>query len=223
MSAIAPAGDGQSQNRPRSRKGMLTRARLLDAAKEIFEEHGFLDARISDIAERAGLSHGAFYRYFDSKEQVFREVAETLDDRLSEPMESVISARASSGNPRDRLYASIHSHLERYRDEARIMGVIEQVARYDEHVRAVRSARSQRHRHDIEASIRQMQRRGLADGTIKPEIAAAALASMVERFAEMWLAQGQLDCDLDDAAETLAALFVNGLHLKPAKQARSRT
>jgi AcrR family transcriptional regulator len=31
------------------------------AAKEIFENDGFLDARISDIAERAGLSHGSFY------------------------------------------------------------------------------------------------------------------------------------------------------------------
>ncbi|MET0912254.1 MAG: TetR/AcrR family transcriptional regulator, partial [Acidimicrobiales bacterium] len=57
---------------PRSRKGEETRARLVVAAKEVFEEHGFVEARISDIAKRAGLSsHGAFYHYFDSKEQVF--------------------------------------------------------------------------------------------------------------------------------------------------------
>ena len=66
----------EAQNGPRSRKGEQTRARLLDAAKEIFEDNGFLEARISDIAERAGLSHGAFYHYFDSKEQIFREIAE---------------------------------------------------------------------------------------------------------------------------------------------------
>ena len=68
-------------NGPRSRKGAETRARLLAAAKEIFEENGFLDARISDIAERAGLSHGSFYHYFDSKEEVFREVAESVEDQ----------------------------------------------------------------------------------------------------------------------------------------------
>jgi len=96
VSAVEPAGEGEAQNGPRSRKGVQTRARLLDAAKEIFEENGFLEARISDIAERAGLSHGAFYHYFDSKEQVFREVAETLDDQLAEPMESVIFAPRSS-------------------------------------------------------------------------------------------------------------------------------
>ena len=36
---------------------------------------------------------------------------------------------------------------------------------------------------------------------------------MVERFAEMWLAQGQLEADLDDAADTLARLCVNALGL----------
>ena len=76
--------------RSASRKGIETRARLLGAAKEVFEQDGFLDARISDIAERAGLSHGSFYHYFESKEEVFREVAAEVEQRLSEPLYSVI-------------------------------------------------------------------------------------------------------------------------------------
>jgi len=139
VSTVAAAGKGEAQNGPRSRKGVQTRARLLDAAKDIFREDGFLEARISDIAERAGLSHGAFYHYFDSKEQIFREIAETLDDRLSEPMENIIFAPGSSTSPRERLFGALHGHLESYQDEAQIMGVIEQVARYDEHVGAVRA------------------------------------------------------------------------------------
>jgi len=211
----ATAGD--VQNGPRSRKGEQTRARLLDAAKEIFEENGFLEARISDIAERAGLSHGAFYHYFDSKEQIFREIAEMLDDELAEPMDSVILAPGSSADPHERLQIALRKHLEHYRDEAKIMGVIEQVSRYDDHVAAVRSARGERHREQIEKSIRGMQRRGIADPTLDPKIAAAALGSMVERFAEMALAQGQLNCKLDDAADTLATLFVNALQMKGSR------
>src|SRR5213592_5031135 len=93
----------EAQNGPRSRKGEQTRARLLDAAKEIFEENGFLEARISDIAERAGLSHGAFYHYFDSKEQIFREIAEAMDDRLNAPLGDVVLAPSSQTTPRDRI------------------------------------------------------------------------------------------------------------------------
>jgi AcrR family transcriptional regulator len=215
VSALVAHRDGDDRAAPRSRKGVQTRARLLDAAKQIFEEKGFLEARISDIAERAGLSHGAFYHYFDSKEQIFREVAETLDARLSEPMESVLLAPATGGGPRDRMLLTLRRHFEAYAEEARIMGVIEEVSRYDEHVFAVRAAGNARHRDAIAGSIRGMQRRRRADTTLDPEIAAAALGSMIERFAEMWLAQKQLDADFDDVAATLATLMVNALGLQP--------
>jgi AcrR family transcriptional regulator len=214
MSALpAPGARDEAPTIPRSRKGVQTRGRLLDAAKQIFEERGFFEARISDIAERAGLSHGAFYHYFDSKEQVFREVAKALDDRLSEPMSSVMLAPGSDITPRDRFYLAIHRHLEAYREEARIMGVIEQVARYDEHVFALRASAAARHRSEMADSIRRMQRRRRADPKLDPEIAAAALGSMVERLAEMWLAQKQLDANVDDVADTLATLFANAFGL----------
>ena len=92
---------------PRSRKGIETRARLVTAAKEVFEESGFLDARISDIAERAGLSHGSFYHYFESKEEVFREVAAEVDDRLSAPLDSVIFDSSSHASPSERIRQAI--------------------------------------------------------------------------------------------------------------------
>jgi len=90
---------GEKPSGPRSRKGIETRARLLAAAKEVFEQDGFLDARISDIAERAGLSHGSFYHYFESKEEVFREVAAEVEQRLSEPLYSVILDANSTASP----------------------------------------------------------------------------------------------------------------------------
>ncbi|BDG06084.1 TetR/AcrR family transcriptional regulator [Anaeromyxobacter oryzae] len=44
---------------------------LLDAARTEFAAHGLAGARVEDIARRAGLSKGAFYLHFDTKEQVF--------------------------------------------------------------------------------------------------------------------------------------------------------
>src|SRR6185295_11301824 len=80
---------------PRSSKAIRTRERLVEAAKEVFEESGFLEARISDIASRAGQSHGSFYYYFNSKEEIFREVAAAVDERLFAPMDEVILAHSS--------------------------------------------------------------------------------------------------------------------------------
>jgi len=44
---------------------------ILDAAVEVFSEKGFAAARVEDVAKRAGLSKGAVYLYFDSKEALF--------------------------------------------------------------------------------------------------------------------------------------------------------
>ena len=57
------------------------RARLLAAAREVFERDGFLDARVTDISAAAGVAHGSFYTYFRSKTEVFRVlVAGTMDE-----------------------------------------------------------------------------------------------------------------------------------------------
>ncbi len=66
-------------NEPRSAKGRRTRLRLVEGGKVVFARDGFLNARITDIATEAGVSYGAFYHYFDSKEELFREIAEQME------------------------------------------------------------------------------------------------------------------------------------------------
>lgn len=215
MSTAAPLDRGRP-NGPRSRRGVAARARLLDAAKLIFEEDGFLEARITDIAERAGLSHGSFYHYFDSKEEIFREVAKTMEDLLSAPLNTVIFDPSSNAKPRERILEGNRRFLESYRAEARIIGVIEQVSRYDSQISAKRTENQRNDLPRVVESIRQLQRRGSVDPTLDPEIAAVALAGMVHRFAEVWLVQKSFDCSIEDAAEQLTKLFVNALQLQDA-------
>lgn len=214
MLGPAPA-DGEKPHGPRSRKGAKTRARLLDAAKEVFEEDGFLEARTTDIATRAGVSHGAFYHYFESKEEIFREVAEVLQDRLS--AKSIVDSGLLDSSPEltmwQRLREANRRYLEGYRDDAGIIGVIEQVSRYDEHVGAARFERQSSYTGRAEEAIRRLQRQQRADPHLDAKIVASALTAMVTRFAEMWFVEGQLDCDLDEGADQLTLLCLNALQL----------
>jgi AcrR family transcriptional regulator len=202
---------GEKPSGPRSRKGVETRARLLTAAKEVFEQDGFLDARISDIAERAGLSHGSFYHYFESKEEVFREVAAEVEHRLREPLYSVVLDPSSTATPYERIHEGIRRNFESYRAESRIMGVIEQVSRFDESLRAFRNERHHVSSAQIADSIRRLQQHGLADKRLDPAIAAAGLGAMTYRFPEMWFVQDVVDCDFDLGVEQITRLFVNAL------------
>jgi AcrR family transcriptional regulator len=188
---------------------------MLEAAKEVFEERGFLDARISDIAERAGQAHGSFYYHFDSKEEVFREVAAAVDKRLFAPLDDVIKAQ-SKLDTKQRVREAMRRHFESYRQEARILGLIEHVSRFDAEVNAMRLARHARHNEQVAETIRQLQRKKLADPGLDPIITAAALGALTYRFAEMWLVHGAIDCTLEHAIEQVSHIFANALRLKDA-------
>jgi AcrR family transcriptional regulator len=211
-----------TRNVPRSRKGIKTRARLIDAAKQVFERDGFLDARIVDIAETAQLAPGSFYHYFDSKEQIFREVAEAQEERLTAPPEIEPGPTSGDESPLERIRRANRCYLERYRQEAALMGVIEQVSRYDAHVNAARMATMKHFVERAEGAIRRLQSTGQADRRLHPGMAADALGAMVARFAELWLVQGYRDYDFDDAVEQLTLLWGNALGLKDAPPVAAR-
>lgn len=55
--------------------GARTLAALLDAGHDVLLARGYHGTRVDDITEKAGVSHGAFYRYFDNKEHLIRVLA----------------------------------------------------------------------------------------------------------------------------------------------------
>lgn len=58
-----------------SRRREATREKLLDAAAQVFAEEGLDAASVEAICERAGFTRGAFYSNFDSKDELFLELA----------------------------------------------------------------------------------------------------------------------------------------------------
>ncbi|MFC9243082.1 ScbR family autoregulator-binding transcription factor [Streptomyces sp. NPDC057136] len=60
----------------RQQRAIRTRRIFLEAAAEVFDEHGYDAATIASILERAGLTRGALYFHFTSKEELARGVLE---------------------------------------------------------------------------------------------------------------------------------------------------
>src|SRR5690242_16316959 len=58
------------------------RARLEQAALELYREHGFDQTTVAEIAERAGLTERTFFRYFADKREVLFSGQATLADFL---------------------------------------------------------------------------------------------------------------------------------------------
>ena len=70
-----------------------TRARLLNAAEELFAARGISATSIEEIAELAGFSRGAFYSNFDDKNALVIALLERTTERNEEEMEALFKAR----------------------------------------------------------------------------------------------------------------------------------
>lgn len=85
------------------------RAAILQAALEVFAELGFERATLQEVADRARVTKGALYHYFDSKDELFIELVRSrLGDLVVESDARV--AAADPGLTREEL---LRDHLER--------------------------------------------------------------------------------------------------------------
>lgn len=58
------------------------RVALQNAARAVFSQHGIHGARIEDITQKSGLSKGAFYLHYESKEALFEELVKAFITRI---------------------------------------------------------------------------------------------------------------------------------------------
>jgi AcrR family transcriptional regulator len=63
-------------------KGRRTRSRIVAAGRTVLEEQGYFAGSTSDVAARAGIALGTFYRYFKNKEQLFLEILASLVEEM---------------------------------------------------------------------------------------------------------------------------------------------
>ena len=61
----------------------LVRTRILESAHRVFSQKGYREATMDEIAEGLGLSKPALYRYYPSKEELFREIFRLFNQATS--------------------------------------------------------------------------------------------------------------------------------------------
>jgi AcrR family transcriptional regulator len=206
---VEAQGDGP--HAPLTERGARTRERLITAAREVFEERGFLDTRVTHIARHAKAAYGSFYTYFPSKEAVFLEVA----DRLFQDMTQHPLVPAAGPEPASRIRRANRAYYEAYLGNAKMMAIIEQVATFNEEFQEMRRKHRAAAVGRSAMAIARWQRDGLVATDLDPEMAARALAAMVDHSLYLWLVQGENPSGTERLLDTLDTLNIRALGLLP--------
>jgi AcrR family transcriptional regulator len=195
------------------------RRALVAAARQVFERDGYVAARITDIAEAAGVAHGSFYSHFPGKEQVLAAVLAEVEEEMLHPGPSIGPAEPDPAqlgpaepDPLAAIAAANLAYLEAYQRNARLMALLEQVAAVDDKFRQIRLQRTEAFLARNARAIRRLQQAGLADNALDPDLAALALSTMVSRSAYAAFVLGTpRPVDVAELATTLTRLWISGL------------
>ena len=202
---------------PLTERGRRTRENLLAAARTVFENRGYANTRIADIARAAGVSHGTVYTWFADKEAVLRAL---VGDIVSEVF-AALAIGEEIPEPQQRMLEANRRYLAAYRRHGRMLEVVEEAAATDARYRDALSGVRRDHVARVTRDIERLQGAGLAARDVDAAVAAGALCAMVEGFGRHWYGRGeQDDASYDDvtAVDTLTRLWARGLGLDTGGQ-----
>ena len=198
-------GGGPAQERELRAQGKKTMRKLLDAGMTVFERRGYHASRVDDIVKVARTSHGTFYLYFASKEDLFRALLANVTEELGE-----LSASLGTIEPGEAGYLELRGWLS---------DLLDIYTRYGPVIRAWTEAEIDdseigRLGDEVLGGFARMLadrvRETNATAGFDPQIAALAVVAMIERF-NYYVYSRQIDLDRDGVLDTLAAVVHAGL------------
>lgn len=196
---------------PSTEKGRDTRRRLMNAAAQLYEK-GYANARITDITEAAGLSAGAFYRYFEDRQQLTRELLREMMDE----MYVFIRSPFDETQPIRSVLESTRKYFEFYEAHRALLGVVVELSQTDAEVAQLWDAAKRAFNDRIVRSLE----RGIAAGQMRGDLDLALAAEMLRSMTEYYAFQrfvlngsGLSDVPLEQATNAIAEIWISGMGL----------
>ena len=186
----------------RTSRGERTRARLLEAAREVMAGRGFAAARIEDIVAAAGVSHGTFYTYFDNKAAIL----DALIDTAAAQLQAVVDEPWEGADGQAAIEAVIGRFVRVFAEHADVVRVWLEASAHDPHF----AARLTAVRGGYIGRVAEVLAPALTGTGHDPVLAAGALVAMVEGTVTQGVARSP-GTDPARLVRTLRSLWVGGV------------
>ncbi len=189
------------------------RHRILQAAIAVFARKGFFHARISEIAQEAGVADGTIYLYFDNKDHlliaVFEEEMQAIIGRFQDALRPI-------GDPVERLRGFIRMHAEMVIENPDLAHVLQiELRQSSTFMSDYKPVRFQEFLDILEGIIIEGRKAGVFRQDIHPGTVKRAVFGALDELALHWIMrEGRYD--LRASSAELADLFIHGIRSNPA-------
>lgn len=182
--------------------------RILDAAIAVFAQSGYFQARVADIAERAGVADGTVYLYFQSKEEILRAA---IDSAFTAFLDRARRELEATKDPRRRLHRMAFLHLEMLGANRDLAVVFQTELRQSARLLAQFSHKRLVEYFDlIRAVVRDGQAAGLFRRELSDKIVANCFFGALDEMVTSWVLS-EREYELAGAADAVVDVILRGL------------
>lgn len=96
-------------NRGVGRRSSSRRADIVQSATELFAEKGYRETTVRDLADRLGMLSGSLYAHIESKEALFSEILEGVQERYTERLDLVLNSERPAN---EKLRMAVRAYME---------------------------------------------------------------------------------------------------------------
>lgn len=187
------------------------RRRIIDASVEVFAAKGFFGARVSEIAEAAGVAGGTIYLYFRSKDEILISL---FEEKMGEINRRFVELLGQHDDPAEKLRRYVVEHLRLVAEQPKLMQVLtvelRQSARF---VREYSPKAFAKYLALLGSVLEEGQRRGVFRRELDPAVFRRALFGAIDEISLEWVLRGaRLDPDaVHRIGEQIASFLLRGL------------
>ncbi|MGD2058237.1 MAG: TetR/AcrR family transcriptional regulator [Anaerolineales bacterium] len=188
------------------------KSQILDAAERVFAEHGFDKARMDDIVDESGLSKGALYWYYKSKDAIIRAM---LDRVFISEMREANDLVAMDASASDRLRMFVQFAVREYKHFEKLLPLAYEFIALAYRNKTVRETVVGYFTHYAEI-VAEVIQQGIDSGEFKPcepQSVALALIGMYEGMALVWFLDPE-KVDWDQMGDQPLEIFLDGLRVE---------
>jgi AcrR family transcriptional regulator len=185
------------------------RQQIIEAAMKVFSEKGFEKARVDDIVSESGLSKGAVYWYFDSKDAIFQAAFDQFLDLDQQGLKMLIQ---QPGTVRQRMMDYLLIMVDTIAQNQSLLSL-----GYQFYAAAIRQHRLkhyfQRYYQIYSDLISQLLKDGIERGELKvidEQVVATQLVAMIEGMFLLWFLYRQ-DFEPERFVRSLVDTVFDGL------------
>lgn len=192
----------------RKRRSARTRGNILESAKAVFLEKGYLKTTFKDISSRAGIGYGTVYTHFSGKEELLRALVDDIMEKINKVV--YIDYRPSRfSDVREIVYNQIHTVLKLAADNRNSLRIIWDALGHSESTSRYWDSIFDRFIERTVEDLSYSQEHHLAK-PLNKRIVAKTIVYMIREF--LWDVVWERETDIQEISENLIEVYIGGAY-----------